>query len=756
MSDLKYVGKSIPFKYADQKIAGDLKYVSDLSMPGMLHLKLLTAGIPRGKVKEIDTTRAEALDGVKKVYTFKNTPRRPFNGYYWYRDQEMIKDEVLLTDYVRHVGDRVAAVAAESSETAERACELIEVEYEKQEKPILDLEEALVGGDALHEKGNPFAEREFAYGDVDGLFAKTPSELIFSDKMETPKVHHAAMENHACLAYPEPQGKLTVISPCQLIFSVRLIISTLLDLPLNRVRVIKGNMGGSFGAKQETFLEPLAAFVARDLNRPVKIFFNRRESILATRTRSKILGKVKTAVSPEGKILGRDIDVIVDAGGYTSNGDIVSAAMAKKISRLYRIEHQRYHSYSVHTTTPPGGPCRGYGSPQIHALTEVNLDRAAAALGIDRVELRLKNLLHPHEKDLLGGPDIGNARIIEALEKGREEFNWTRKKKANQKSGRSGRYRRGIGVACATHVNGYYNVYPDFSGINIRFYEDGSILLNTSIHDLGTGARTIMAQIAGEVLEVDPEQITVLEGDTDRSPYDVGCHASRGTYVIGKAVQQAAVKLRELLLEETKKLAKNLPGVKPEEKLEVVIEEGRIRIGSDHYSYQEIISRIQLENQQELNVNYSYHSQANPASYGAHFVQAEVDTFTGLVEVKDYVAVHDVGQAINPLAVKTQIDGGVQMGIGMALMEEIDFDQKGYPLNTNFHDYHLINAPAMPEIRVFLIEDKEPHGPYGAKSIGEISTVPVAAAVVNAVNDALGKFLTTLPLTPPRIIDALY
>ncbi len=746
MNKYKYVGKNIPFKEADKKVAGRLKYVSDLNREDILHIKLLTADIPRGKIKNIDLSEAEKVAKVSKIYTHQNTPQKPFNGYNWYRGQNIKGDEVLLSSQARYVGDRIAAVVAEDKETAERAADLIEVEY-KELEPILDPEKSIKEKSGLHGGENPFAEREYAYGDVDHVFKETPANLTFSDRVVTPKVHHAAMENHACLAYPEVDGeRVTIISPCQLLFSVRLITSTVLKIPMNKVHVIKGNMGGSFGGKQETFLEPLAAFIAMDLKRPVKIFFNREESILSTRTRNKTIGRVKTVVSEEGTILARGIDMIVDTGAYTSNGDIVSAAMAKKISRLYKIPDQRYRSHSVHTNTPIGGACRGYGSPQIHTLTEINLDRVAHGLNMDRVELRRKNLLHPHEDDLLGGPNIGKARIIEALELGKKEFKWQEK---NNKKKAEGRYRNGIGVACATHVNGYYDVYPDYSNLNLRFYEDGSLLLNSAIHDLGNSPQTIMAQIVGEVLEVEPEKITVLEGDTDRSPYDVGCHASRGTYVIGEAARRTAEKLKAMLLEETARLMQ----VEVEK---VKLEGGKIKIDDKIYDYDQIISELQHKNQVELNVNNSYHSVANPASYGAHFCQLEVDTLTGLVEIKDYVAVHDVGRAINPLAVKTQIDGGVQMGIGMALLEDIEFDEQGYPQATNFADYHLVNAPQMPKVRSFLIEDNEEYGPYGAKSIGEIATVPVAAAVVNAVNDALGLYLTNLPLTPARITVAFH
>ncbi|MCK8827297.1 molybdopterin-dependent oxidoreductase [Natroniella acetigena] len=747
MKDYKYVGKNIKFKDVEERVTGRLKYAGDLNHSDMLYSRVLLSEVARGRIKSIDSSKAEELPGVVKVYTYENTPQNTFNSYNWYRGQEVSKDEVLLTPYARFVGDRVAAVVARDKKTLQQALDLIEVEYEEEE-PIIDPREGLASDDSLHGEENPFAKQELSCGDVEGNFAEIPDELIFEDELETPKIHHATMENHVCFAYPKEPDRIAIVSPCQLLFSVRMMVANMLDLRFNQVHAIKAPVGGSFGAKQEIFLEPLCAFMARDLDRPVKLEFKRRDSILATRTRSKIIGKVKTAVDKEGKIRARDIDVLVDAGGYTSNGNIVSIAMAKKVFRLYRIENQRYRGKSVHTNTPIGGACRGYGSPQIHTLTEINIDRVAKRLDMDPVDFRLKNLIQPYDKDPTGGPNLGNAQIIAALKEGAEKFDWYNKR--NRKEDK-GRYRRGIGVACCTHGNGYYGAYHDFTGMTLRMYADGSLLLNTGLHELGNATLTAIAQIAGEVLEIDPGEITVLEADTDLSPYDIGAHASRGTYVCGMCAFKIAEKLKEQFLRESAKVLNTTAD-------QVEMEQGEVWLKDapqKRLSYGEMAARVQVENQRELFTTYSYQAQTNPGSYGAHFAEVEVDTFTGLVKFKDYVAAHDVGKAINPSSVEGQIHGGVQMGIGMALCEEITFNDKGQPLNTNFSSYHLVNAPEMPKVRVSLIEEGGDEGPYGAKSIGEIATVPVTAAVVNAVNDALDIKLNVLPMTPARILEAL-
>ncbi|MFW6270318.1 MAG: xanthine dehydrogenase family protein molybdopterin-binding subunit [Bacillota bacterium] len=744
MNNLKYVGQNITFSDMEDKVTGKIKYVGDNSSSDLLYTKLVLSEVARGEIVNIDTKKAEEVEGVVKVYTAKNTPETRYNAFHWYKGKESLEDERILSEEARYYGDRIAAVVAESKAAAEQAAGLIEVEYNEL-KPYIDPERAREENVKINIFDNPFAEFEFSYGETDKVIEN--SKNVFKDRVETPMVHHAAMENHACLAYPSVDGRLTVLSPCQLLYAVRLVVSEVLDRKLNEIRVIKTNMGGSFGAKQETFLEPLVAYIASDLKRPVLLKFNRKENILSTRVRSNTVGEVKTSVSDDGKILARDINILIDAGAYTSNGKILIPAMGKKVSRLYKIPHQKFKGEAVHTNTMIGGPCRGFGSPQIHTLIELNIDRIAKKMDIDRVEFRLKNLVDSYDKDPMNGPGLGNAKIKEALIKGARVFDWEQKSSSKNKEGR---FKKGIGLACATHVNGYFGAYQDFSGVNMRIYEDGSILIDAAFHDLGTGVKTIMAQIAGEVLDINPTKITVLEGDTDRSPYDIGCQASRTTFVMGRAVKETAEKLKELLIDETKKLK----GIGND--AEICLEDSKVYINGEDKSLQEIAMRIQQENQSELFVNHLFQSKGNPASYGAHFAEVEVDTYTGLVEVTEYVASHDVGKAINPSAVRNQIYGGVQMGIGMALMEEIKYDNQGIPQNPSLSKYHLVNAPDMPEVEVVLIEEGEDEGPYGAKSIGEIATVPSAAAVVNAVNDALGSELSQLPLTPARIIGELY
>lgn len=739
---LKYVGHSLPLHDVVAKVTGKIRYTGDMDFAGMLYAKILFSPLAHARIAKIDASEALALPGVVAVFTHENTPATRYNSQVWFAGQEARADERLFDDRIRFVGDRVAAVVAVDKKTAAKALELIKVEYE--ELPaVFD-----------PERSSPFFEKEFGCGNPSEVsFNKAP--LIIEDRVETPKIHHAAMEPHVCIAVPDYSGKITVYSPCQILYSVRLVVAEVLGLPYNKIRILKTPMGGSFGGKQEVTLEPLAAFFAQATGKPVKIEYNRQESIISTRTRTRTIGYVRTAVDQNGKILAREVKTIVDTGAYTSNGAIVSMAMGKKLFRLYRIENQVYRVQAVHTNTPVAGAARGYGSPQIHAITEINLDHAAKELGLDPVEFRLRNLVHPYDQDLSGGPSLGNARIIDCVEEGAKLFRWQERRaqaEADWGQSRDRRFRRGVGMACATHSNGYFGAFQDFTTMTLRMLEDGSMILNSGIHELGCGTVTTMKQIIAEVLDIHPDRIEAPEGDTETSPYDVGSQASRVTHICGAGALKVAHRVKEIFQREASKIL----GCAPEEvvmRAETVWAQPK---PEEKLTYGEMARLIQRKNRTEIIATETYQAADNPGSYGTNFVEVEVDTFTGLVRVVDLLAVHDVGKAINPGFVKGQIYGGVQMGIGLALSEDLQIDPtSGKAKGDSFARYHIVNAPDMPPVEVLLIEKGGDLGPFGAKSIGEIATCPTAPAVVNAVNHALGTNLTTLPLTPERILAAL-
>ncbi|OAA92191.1 xanthine dehydrogenase family protein molybdopterin-binding subunit [Clostridium ljungdahlii] len=743
----KYIGKYVPMQDIREKVTGKLKYVGDMKLHGMLYGKLLLSSIAHGIIEDIDTSQSELLPGVECIFTYKNTPNNKYNSHKWYEGHKVPEDETMFTDKVRFVGDKVAAVVAKDLETAERAISLIKVKY-KELTPVIDPEEALKeSSPKVHGDTNLIFSKELKYGDCEDEFSK--AEFIVKDRVTTPKVHHAAIEPHICLSKIDEFNNITVWSPCQGIFQIQLIVSQALGIPKSKVRVIKTAMGGSFGGKTHPILEPISAYASLVLKKPVQFSMDRSQVIIGTRTRHNMIGNVKTALNKEGIILARDIDVLVDTGAYFTNGIAIAMAMGKKISRLYKIKNQKYNVNVVYTNTPVGGPCRGYGSPQIHAITEINIDNAAKMLNMDPVELRLKNLLKPYDKDLGGGTDIGNGRVIDCVKYGAKAFKW---KERWPKIINNGRYVRGVGMACVTHGNGYFGAYPDFLTTYVRMDTDGYVTLKQTVQDLGCGTVITMKQIAAEVLNIDINKIHAAEGDTLVTPYDsAGTQASRVTYVCGGAVKKAC----ELLV---KKIINYCALILHCTEDKIVMKNEMIWCKDNtsyKLSYKEAAIIIEDKYDSALEITNTYTSQANPAVYAADFAEVEVDTLTGLVRVTDLLAVHDIGKAINRTLVEGQIQGGAQMGIGYALTEEIKIDAGGNIKSNTLSKYHLINAPDMPTVKIILIEEGDEYGPYGGKSVGEIATNGIAPAIINAINHTLGINITTLPATPERIISAL-
>lgn len=742
----KYVGGTFPSDDAVRKVTGDLVYGSDMKLPNMLHAKMLLSPIAHGIVRKIDTGRAERLPGVVKVFSCLNAPVTKFNRYAHVPGAKYSpEDETLFAKEVKFAGDRVAAVVATSLEAAREAVTYIDVEYE--ELPaLLTTEESLNNGEVkIHLTGNLIHEYEFALGEKS---SPTEAFITVESETQTQLIHHAAIEPHLCLAEYDSSGKLTVWSPTQSVFGVRSLLADFFGLSRSKVRVIKLPMGGSFGGKQEFIIEPVTAFMAMATRRPVKLILTREECIIATNARAAKKTKISTAVAKSGELQSFVADSTLDAGAYAGNSIDYTYALSKVVNRLYRIPWYKHCCRVVYTNKIVTGGARGWGSPEIITATEVHMDKVAKALKVDPVDLRLKNLIHPYDTDPASNFSLGDARIIECLEKGAEAFNW---KARYSRSLDRGRYRRGVGVACGAHKNGTYGGSLDFTSMILKMNEDGSLILTATLHDVGCGVATSMKVIVAEVLGVDPELITVAQTDTEYTPYDPGCYASRTTYNVGACALQTAEKLKDRILECAAYILQ-----KPKEYLRA--ENGRVYVqGNDRrsLSYGEIAGTAMLKNYTDLIVAHTYNAVSNPGAYSVQFAEVEVDTATGLTRVTDFLAVCDIGRAINRGMVEGQFQGAVQMGIGYALCEEVKVDEKGVPVNNSFKKYNLVNAPDMPDVKVLLIEHDGDDGPFGAKSVGEIAAVPTAAAVINAVNNALGTALSDMPLSPEKILSAL-
>lgn len=731
----KYIGKTLPIHDVKDKVQGKMEYACDMEMVGMLHAKLILSEKAHARVKKIDYSKALQVPGVEMILTYEDSPKVKYNTHKWYAGFETVEDELIFTDEPMHIGDKMGAILATKKSIAEKALRLIEIEYE--DLPVR------VDPVAEREAGRVVFKKTLNVGDYDSV----GETIELTDTVSTPKVHHAAMETHVAVAAPEKGGIITVWTPCQVAFQVRLLTAQALEMPMNKIRVVKSTMGGSFGGKGQPILEPVAAYLAKASGKPVKLVLSRQETIVASRTRNATLGTVTTKVTKDGKILGRDIDMLVDAGAYYTNADAVAMAMGKKAYRMYRIPNQRYNVNSVLTNGPIGGACRGYGSPQIHAVTEVHMDRLAKKLGMDPIELRLKNFVEPFDKDPLGGPDLADARVIECVERGMEAFDWKNRRKVEETDGR---YIKTVGMACATHGNGYFGAFQDYLSLYIRLDEDGHVFMNAGFHDQGCGTITTMQQIVAEVLDVEMDKIHIPEVDTSVTPFDsAGTQASRVTYVCGQGAYEAATKIKDLLLEkcaETRGLDQD----------RLSLNDGYIYLdGERECTYGEAVVEIQSKLHLDVSETHKYQSKANPAVYAVNFAEVEIDKLTGLVRVTDVLAVQDIGQAINRGFVEGQVQGAIQMGIGYALTEEIEVHKDGRVKGDSFAKYHVVNIPDMPRVNVMLVESPDENGPFGAKSVGEISTCAMAPAVINAIEYGLGVEINQLPATPERVLAAI-
>jgi len=743
--NFKYIGKRIEREDSLDKARGKARYLDDIEKSNMLHGKIYMSDKPHAIVT-IDKESALKIEGVTHVFTYEDVPKNKYCSHQWFPGADVVEDENILQKKARFVGDRIALVLGETKEAVNKGIKALNVTYEELE-PVIGIEEAKKDKSIINGDTNLAFSKTLSCGDTENAFNEC--DYIVEDEGKTPKIHHSAIENHACLAELDEFNNIIVYAPCQVVFQVRHIIAKATSYPYNKIRVKKITMGGSFGGKGLPILEPVCAFASLKTGRPVKIVMNRSETIMGSRSRNSTMIKIKTGFNKDGKIIARKIDADIDGGGHFTNAAAVTMAMGKKAFRLYDIENQIFNGKSYYTNTVPGGACRGYGSPQIHAVSEINIDNCAKKIKMDPVQFRLINVVEPRAKDPIGAPELGNARIKDCLIKGSEAFNWIdRRKSINTKN--TERYSYGIGVAAGTHGNGYHGSFPDFTNVNISVLPNNRIWIKIGIHDLGCGTVLTMQQIAAEVFNISTKNIDVPQADTFVSPYDsAGTQASRVTFVCGGAVKKASEELIEKMLKNYMKLFNC-------EIEDILYEDGYIwNKGNDKITYGDLAVLVESKFEYDLEVNTKYKSPGNPAVYAVSFAEVKVDNYSGLVEIEDILAVHDLGQAINKTLVEGQIEGGAQMSIGMALTEEIEYRKDGTVKTDNFSKYHIINSPSMPKVKSLLIEDGEPGGPFGAKSVGEITAVTPGPAVINAVNHALDTNLCDHPATPERIIKAL-
>ena len=743
-----YIGQPTPTMDAVEKVTGETQYADDLVFPNLLWGKVLTSPVAHARIRSIDTSQAEALPGVRAVITYKDSPETPFNRIMRWAADPLPATERVLDNVVRYVGDEVAAVAADTEEIARKAVKLIQVDYEIL-PAVFDQEEALrPDAPKIYPEGNLLKEQLSECGDVDAALAG--AEVTVENVTSTSMIHHGAIEPHVCIGHWGRGDNLEVWEPQQGVHRVQIMLGKIFSLPYSKIHVHSGIIGGTFGGKDGIMLEPIALLLSKKAGgRYVKIRFNRTESIVSTYTRHAIKLYGKMALKRDGTITGFAIDSYMNAGPYCGGSINVQAAMCGKMFKLYKAPSMRFHGWAAYTNTPIGGAMRGFGSPKVFTALELLINRAAAALQMDPVDLREKNLVEPFGMDPAANASLGSARVGECLRLGAERFGW-KARRQEPKVSEDGRYRYGYGVATALHGNGVAPFAPDITVAELMLHEDGTVLLRTGMTDHGAGTYTLLKQIVAETLQMPMEQVAITHSDTDSCPYDMGSGASRNTWSGGAAVETVSHQMVRAL----KSTAAAALDCTPEE---ITLEEGSYHAPSGRSITRAELALFAYEQQKrKILETVSYNSETNAGSYGAHFAKVQVDTVTGQVKVLDYLAMCDVGTPLNPMLLEGQIEGAILMGLGMALFEGLKLDEKGVPINANLKKYRLPHASDMPHITVEFVDNFEEGGPYGGKSIGEASIVPVVPAIVGAVNDALGTTqLGDLPLTPDKILAAL-
>ncbi|MDI6820130.1 MAG: xanthine dehydrogenase family protein molybdopterin-binding subunit [Candidatus Hodarchaeaceae archaeon] len=771
MKKYSYIGERVPRIDAIEKVTGAAQYAADLRLPGMLHVKLLKSPHAHARIVRIDTSEAEKLPGVRAILTGKEVPYK-FGIY-------MQDKEVLAQEKVHHVGEPVVAVAADTEEIAERAVELIKVEYGEL-PPIFDVREAWKEGAPLvHERLHEYKHAPFIFpkphtnianhfklrkGDVERGFKE--ADVILENEFYQPQVQNVQMETHTSIGQWLPNGQINIWTSAQSPFAVRHLLSAGLGVPIHKINVVVPYVGGGFGGKAGLHWEPLVVLLSKKVGgRPVKLVMTREEQFNTTAVRQGFYARIKTGVKRDGKIVAGEFLYVWDAGAYADYGVNIGRAAGYSCTGPYEIPNVKCDSLTIYTNHPYGTAYRGFGHAEFHFAVERQMDLVARAIGMDPVEFRLKNAALPGRITATGEKlreDAG--RVDECINAVAEAIGWG-KKGPKQVGGKL----RGIGIAALWKAP----AMPSFTSSSaiLKLNEDGSVTLSISSTEIGQGTPTALAQMVAEELQMPIEKVKVVtKQETDFGPYSWQTVASRGLFMEGNATLNAARKLKE----QVKGMAAQLLGV-PEEELVVADEKvfvpgrpdkglplaklatagifpdgrgiGGPVLGYGYYTA-EGLTNLDPETGQGL-----------PAlmwTFGAQGAEVEVDPETGDVKVIKVVSAFDIGKAINPSLLEGQIYGGIVQGIGSALMEEFIFNGRGVLLNNNLTDYKICRAQDIPDELVFIpIENPQRNAPHGVRGIGEHPRISIEPAIANAIYDAIGVDLFEIPMTREKVWRAL-
>ncbi|MFH0814023.1 MAG: xanthine dehydrogenase family protein molybdopterin-binding subunit [Pseudomonadota bacterium] len=764
------VGKRVFRTDAIEKVTGRAEYCVDLVLPWMLYGKILRSPYPHARIIEIDTKKAESLNGVRAVITARDVPDTRYG-------LGLNDEPIMARDKVRYIGEPVAAVAAETLEIAEEALELIEVTYE--ELPaVFDPEEAMeinpsviIHSDLPHYKALPVLPPKLdperpnicnhlpiRVGDVEQGFKE--ADYVLENKFTTSMVSHCPMEPHNCVAKVEPDGSVTVWTSHQALPLAKSQLSDAFLLSPSKIRIRGPYVGGGFGCKTSIKGEGIGVALAQKANRPVKIVLTREEVFSCTSGRFPFVIYLKDGFKKDGTITAREVKLILNAGAYSEAGYLTVRNVFFGIAGQYKTPHFKFDSYGVYTNHLPSGAFRGFGSPEVLFAIESHMDMIAEKLSLDPVEFRMKNALKEGETNILGEM-MQSVGAIECLKKVSDAIEWGKKTEGE------GAWKTGKGIA----LGNKYSLAPTASQAAVKVHHDGTIEIRTMATELGQGSHTVLAQIAAEVLDVPVENIKVLFGDTEISPFGHGAFSSRQTFNDGNAVRLACLNVKKQILEKAAKILNVNPDDletkggnilvtgSPQVALTIkdlftpaalsgipFVDEGGEFIGKATWYTTAIPIDPKTYQSKKATAFYAYNAQA---------VEVAVNIETGQVKILKHVSAADVGRAINPTTVEGQIEGGMHMGLGSTLMEKVIFKEGKVfnPLFTNYEFPTVIEKPDVTES--IIVEANHPEGPFGAKGVGEATLTAGAPSIANAIYDAIGVRFKELPITPEKILEAL-
>jgi putative selenate reductase molybdopterin-binding subunit len=787
---LRVVGKPEPKVDATKLVQGKPAFAADVEMRGMLIGKLLRSPYAHARIRRIDASQARTLPGVHAVLTYEDVPRVAHSTAGQSHPIPGPLDSFSFDTKVRYVGDRVAAVAAETEEIAEEALRLIEVDYEVL-PAILDPRDALDNPVLIHDepdyvkfahsnpKRNLAAQLRIDLGDVDQGIKQ--ADHVFEAEYAVQRVQQAPIEPYVCITYWDEDDRLVFRTSTQVPFHIRRMLAPVLGLPVKRIRVIKPRIGGGFGNKQEVMIEDACAHLTIATGHPVKIEYTREEQFVGSTSRHPMSIKMRTGVMKDGSIVANEMIVLTDTGAYGNHALTVTGNTGHKAMSLYNAPNIRFHADIVYTNQPTSGAYRGYGVPQGFWALESHMERICREMGWDPVEFRLKNAVkagdeHPLSKVWSEGREpkpevIQTCALPEAVQQGAAAFGWRRGKSliSNLQSQTSDYHivpgkphlRKGQGIAMV--MQGTAIPYLDMGAASIKMNDDGSFNLLVGATDLGTGSDTVLAQMAAEVLGCPLKDVLVYSSDTDFTPFDKGAYASSTTYISGAAVVRAAEQVAAQIRARAAKMLGTLSGgtgatsgplLQPDD---IKLHDRRAWAPDGRsVSLEEIaLNTLHSEDQHQIMGVGSYVSPVSPPPFAAQFAEVTVDLETGQVTVDRLLMALDCGVIVNPTTASGQVEGGMAQALGYAISEEMAFDESGQVVNPRFGDYRIFSADEMPEMEVMFIETYEPSHPFGVKAVAEIPLDGVAPAVGNAVYDAIGTQIRDIPLTPEKVWRAL-